>query len=31
MDDVCRIVGVSRATLYKYLRIEGINIQGRKR
>lgn len=30
-DDVCRIVGVSRATLYKYLRIEGINIQGRKR
>lgn len=31
IDDVCRIVGVSRATLYKYLRIEGINIQGRKR
>ena len=31
IDDVCRIVGISRATLYKYLRIEGINIQGRKR
>lgn len=30
IDDVCRIVGVSRATLYKYLRIEGINIQGSK-
>lgn len=31
IDDVCRIVGISRATLYKYLRLEGISIKGRKR
>lgn len=31
IDDICRKVGVSRATLYKYLRLEGFSIKGRKR
>lgn len=26
IDDVCKVVGVSKATLYKYLRLEGIKI-----
>lgn len=26
IDDVCRKVGISRATLYKYIKMEGITI-----
>lgn len=31
IDDVCRKVGVSRATLYKYIKLEGITIKKRNR
>lgn len=31
IDDVCRTVNVSRATLYKYLRLEGIAVNTKKK
>lgn len=30
IDDICRVVGISRATLYKYLRLEGITLKKKK-
>ncbi len=31
INDICRRVGISKSTLYRYLKIEGINIRGRKK
>ena len=31
IDDICRIVGISRATLYKYLKLEGVIIEHKKK
>lgn len=31
IDDICRKVGISRATLYKYIKLEGITIKTKKK
>lgn len=31
IDDVCRTVNISRATLYKYLKLEGITVKTKKK